>query len=270
MPLGKKDSKLLGILNPINIEEYMKKLVMLSLLVVGGAYAQNADLETQREALSKWVETRKLISEEKQQWELEREVLGDRIDLVRSERDTLSRKIHETQSLITDADKKREDLVKENDSLKNASATLVNRIFALEREVLSLLPGLPQPVQDRIRPLSQRIPKTEETDLSLSERYQNVIGIINELNKGANEIVVVSEVRELPDGSTAEVQTLYIGYACAYYCTNKGDIAGVGYPTADGWEWEPNDAIAPKVADAIAILKNEKVAEFIPLPFSVN
>ena len=81
---------------------------------------------------------------------------------------------------------------------------------------------------------------------------------------------MVSEVRELPDGSTAEVQTLYIGYARAYYCTNKGDIAGTGYPTAEGWKWEPDNSIAQQVADSIAILKNEKVAEFIPLPVTID
>jgi hypothetical protein len=182
----------------------------------------------------------------------------------------LSKKIHETQSLITDADKKRADLVAENDALKNASATLVNRIFSLEREVLRLLPMLPKPVQTRIKPLSQRIPQQEQTDLSLSERYQNVIGIVNELNKGANEITVVSEVKELPDGSSAEVQTLYLGYAFAYYCTNKGDISGTGRPTPEGWEWTPDNAIASRVADAIAILKNEKTAAFIPLPVTID
>lgn len=249
----------------------MKKHILIILVAASGmADVRAADLDLTKETLSKWVETRKLISEEKEKWELEREMLGDRIDLVRTEHDDLSRKIHETQSLITDADKKREDLVKENDELKNASATLVNRIFSLERGVLSLLPGLPVPVQDRIKPLSQRIPQTEETDLSLSERYQNVVGIINELNKGANEITVVSEVRELPDGSTAEVQTLYLGYACAYYCSNKGDIAGVGHPTPNGWKWEPDNSIAQQVADSISILKNEKVAEFVPLPISID
>lgn len=249
----------------------MKKQTGLILAACGVlAAAQAQDLDTTRETLSEWVEVRKLISEEKEKWALEREVLSDRIDLVRTERDTLASKIHETQSLITDADKKREDLVKENDGLKNASATLVNRIYTLEREVLALLPALPVPVQERIKPLSQRIPKSEETELSLSERYQNVIGIINELNKGAGEITVVSEVRELPDGSSAEVQTLYLGYARAYYCTNKGDIAGFGYPTAQGWKWEADNTIARQVTDAIAILKNEKVAEFVPLPVSVD
>ncbi len=247
-----------------------RKLLMMLALSGVGACVQAQELDATKEALSKWVETRKLISEEKQQWELEREMLSDRIDLVRSERDTLSQKIHETQADITDADRKREDLVKENDALKNASATLVNRIYTLEREVLALLPTLPTPVQERIRPLSQRIPKTEETDLSLSQRYQNVIGIINELNKSANEITVVSETRELPDGSKAEGQTLYLGFGCAYWCTNKGDMAQYGHPAADGWVWEANNAIAQRVLDAISVLKNEKVAEFIPLPVSVN
>ncbi|VGO11681.1 hypothetical protein PDESU_00226 [Pontiella desulfatans] len=250
----------------------MKKQIWMILAVSGAVacLAQDNELELTKETLSKWVETRKLISQEKEKWELEREVLGDRIDLVRSERDTLSSKIHETQSLITDADKKREDLVEENDALKNASATLVNRIFTLERSVLKLLPTLPVPVQDRMKPLSQRIPKNQETELSLSERYQNVVGIINELNKGANEISVVSEVRELPDGSTAEVQTLYLGFARAFYCTNKGDIAGVGHPGAEGWVWTSNNAIAQQVADSISILKNEKTAEFIPLPVGID
>ena len=245
-------------------------LVLIAALSFPVAALQGQEVDRTREALSKWVETRKLISQEKQQWELEREVLSDRIDLVRAERNSLAEKIHETQSLITDADKKRENLVKENDALKNASATLVNRIFSLEREVITLLAILPEPVQDRMRPLSQRIPETEKTDLSLSERYQNIIGIINELNKAAQEITVVSEVRQLPDGSKAEGQTLYIGFGCGYWCTNKGDMAQYGYPAADGWKWEPNNAIAASVADAIAILKNEKVAEFIPLPISMN
>jgi FtsZ-binding cell division protein ZapB len=253
-------------------EVNMKKQRWIGMALAGTVLcsAQAQNLENTKEALSKWVETRKLISEEKQQWELEREMLGDRIDLVRAEKESLAEKIHETQSLITDADKKRADLVQENDALKNASATLVNRIYSLERGVLALLKSVPAPVQERLRPLSQRIPKAMETELSLSERYQNVIGIVNELNKAANEITVVSEVRDLADGSEAEVQTLYIGFARAYYCTNSGDIAGVGSPSADGWTWEPDNALAPRVADAIAVLKNEKVAEFIPLPVSVN
>jgi uncharacterized protein (DUF3084 family) len=249
----------------------MKRKTGIILTVFGAlVMAQAEDLDLTKETLSKWVETRKLISEEKNKWVLEREILGDRIDLVRSEKETLAEKITETRSKITDADKKRQALVKENDELKNASATLVNRIYTLERQVLALLPTLPQPIQDQIKPLSQQIPKTEETDLSLSQRYQNIIGIINNLNKNAGEIRVMSEVKKLSDGTTAEVQTMYIGYAQAYYCNNAGDIAGYGYPTSEGWEWEEDNTLATKVSEAIAVLKNEQVAKFIPLPAAVN
>ena len=249
----------------------MKRQLLIILALAGAAVSSQAQrLDETKELLANWVETRKLISEEKQQWELEREMLSDRIDLVRTEKESLAEKIHTTQADITSADEKREDLVKENDALKNASATLVNRISSLEKGVRELIPTLPAPIQDRILMLSQRLPKSDETELTLSERYQNIIGIVNELNKAEQEIIVVSEVRELADGSKAEGQTLYIGFGCAYWCTNQGDMAQVGYPAADGWKWEVNDSIAPGIADAIAILKNEKVAEFISLPVSVK
>ena len=118
--------------------------------------------------------------------------------------------------------------------------------------------------------MSQRIPIKDQSELTLSERYQNVIGVINELNKGASEISVISEVRSLLNGESAEVQTLYLGYAHAFYCTTKGDIAGIGYPSRDGWVWKPKNEIAQEIADSIAIFKNEMVAEYITLPISVD
>jgi transposase-like protein len=247
----------------------IQKVIIAAVLCA--AFTSVADeLEMTKELLSKWVEARKLISEERQQWELEREVLSDRLDLVRSETDSLNEKIHETRAEITSADQKRAKLVEENDGLKEASATLVNRIFSTERSVLRLLTQLPEPVQERMKPLSQRIPSSSVTDLSLSERYQNVVGILNELNKAANEITVVSEVRALPGGNRAEVQTLYIGFARAYYASLKGDIGGYGTPSDAGeWVWTSDASLAEKVNDAIAILKNEKVATYIPLPVRV-
>ena len=247
------------------------KWLIIMALSRAAVCAQAQELDHTRDVLSQWVETRKVISEEKQKWELEREMLSDRIDLVRTERDTLTETIHKTQADITDADRKREDLIQENDSLKNASATLGNRIYMLEREILKLLPSLPPPVLEKIRTTTQSIPTTEETELSLSIRYQNILYILNQLNKSAVEIAEpVSEVREMGDGSQVEGLTLYIGFACAYWCSSDGAHAQVGHPTADGWKWEANDAIASRVAHAVSVLKGEKVAEFISLPVSVD
>ncbi len=228
------------------------------------------EIDITKELISKWVETKKLISLESEEWKIEQEVLKDRIDLISSERNSLREKINETESLINQSDTKRTDLGKDNESLKKASTLLSEKINILENKLLILLPTLPQHIQEKIKPLSQRIPLNKKNELTLSERYQNVVGIVNELNKGASEISVISEVRSLLDGESAEVQTLYLGYAHAFYCTIKGDIAGIGYPSRDGWVWKPKNEIAQEIADSIAIFKNEMVAEYITLPINMD
>lgn len=228
------------------------------------------EIDITKELISKWVETKKLISLESEEWKIEQEVLKDRIDLISSERNSLREKINETESLINQSDTKRTDLGKDNESLKKASTLLSEKINILENKLLILLPTLPQHIQEKIKPLSQRIPLNKKNELTLSERYQNVVGIVNELNKGASEISVISEVRSLLDGESAEVQTLYLGYAHAFYCTTKGDIAGIGYPSRDGWVWKPKNEIAQEIADSIAIFKNEMVAEYITLPINMD
>ena len=228
------------------------------------------EIDITKELISKWVETKKLISLESEEWKIEQEVLKDRIDLISSERNSLREKINETESLINQSDTKRTDLGKDNESLKKASTLLSEKINILENKLLILLPTLPQHIQEKIKPLSQRIPLNKKNELTLSERYQNVVGIVNELNKGASEISVISEVRSLLNGESAEVQTLYLGYAHAFYCTTKGDIAGIGYPSRDWWIWKPKNEIAQEIADSIAIFKNEMVAEYITLPINMD
>ena len=106
--------------------------------------------------------------------------------------------------------------------------------------------------------------------LSLSERFQNVLGILNEVNKFNREIAVTSEVRTLADGTSAEVTALYVGIGQGYYVSADGKVAGVGSAAPEGWVWTPANDAAARVAKAIAILKNEQPASFVPLPVRVE
>jgi hypothetical protein len=74
----------------------------------------------------------------------------------------------------------------------------------------------------------------------------------------------------MPDGSTAEVKALYIGVSLGYYVTPDGDAAGVGQPAPEGWSWTPADDLADRIARAIAILDNEDVPAYVPLPVKVQ
>ncbi|HSV99554.1 MAG TPA: DUF3450 family protein [Sedimentisphaerales bacterium] len=162
-------------------------------------------------------------------------------------------------------------MVDENDKLKNAAAMLAGVVARLETRTVALVARLPDPIRDHIKPLSQSLPQDPNaTKLSLAQRFQNVVGILNEVNKFHREITVTSEVRTLADGNAAEVAAVYVGLGQAYYAGANGAAAGVGRPSETGWTWEPANDAAGQISDAIAILKNEKVANFVLLPLKVH
>jgi septal ring factor EnvC (AmiA/AmiB activator) len=224
-----------------------------------------------RATLEKWVETRRVISKERTEWAMAREMLRDRIDIVKSEIESLRDKITEAEENITEADEKRAELVSQNERHKEASAALSETVVEFEQQTKKLLSRLPDPIRERVKPLSQRLPDDQEqTKLSLSERFQNIVGILNEINKFNREITPTSEVRALPDGTSAEVAAIYVGLGQAYYVGANNEVAGVGTATADGWVWTPANDAALQIREAIEILKNEQPASFVKLPIEIK
>ena len=50
-----------------------------------------------------------------------------------------------------------------------------------------------------------------------------------------------------------------------------GKVAGIGFSVpGEGWKWKAANEAAPQIADAIAIMKNEKVAAFVKLPIEIK
>jgi len=249
-------------------------VALVSLVSTGAMTAQgdeDGDVDTTRAALERWVETRRIISQEKRDWALGREVLNDRIDLVQRDIASLQGKIEEAQKGISEADRKRAELAEENDGLAALSKGLAETVAELEASAKELLRRLPDPIRERVQPLSQQLPDDPgETKLGLGDRYANVVGLLNEVNKFQREITVTSEVRTLQDGTTAEVTSLYVGIGQGYYCTADEDAAGIGSATEDGWTWTPANEAAGEIARAIAILQNEQAADFVRLPVRIQ
>jgi len=230
-----------------------------------------APIEVTRATLERWVDTRRLISEEKRDWAEGRALLEDRVALVKREIETLRTKIDEARGTVGESDKKRVELQSEVEGLRTTSEALLATIVELETRAKALLPRLPAPLQERVSITSQRIPADpSDTKVSLSERFLNVLAILNESDKFNREVKLALEVRELPDGSSMEVSTLYVGVGQAYYASAKGSAAGYGTPTADGWSWTPADDAAPAILAAIAVFQNEKPAAFVSLPLIVD
>lgn len=224
-----------------------------------------------RVALEKYMEARRVLAVERRNWTLGKEVLESQIGLLRREVEALRERLDAAGQSMEEAERKRLELVAERDRMRKASEAMQQVLVPFESRVLALISRLPDPLRETIKPMSQRIPAAgEETRLSTAERFQSLVWVLNQVNKWNREIALNPEIRELGEGVTAEVGVLYIGLAQAYYATAKGDAAGVGVPGADGWLWSPRNGEGPRIARAMAILKNEQPAAFVPLPVTVQ
>lgn len=236
-----------------------------------GAPDDAEPVDRTREALTKWVDTQRAIAKERRDLALAKEMLHERIELIQREVSSLRKKIAAAEKGIAETEAKREKLSGTNDKLKKTSSTLREALATMETRSSKLLARLPEPIRQKVRPLSQRFPEdTEETDLSASQRFQNVLGVLNMVNKFHSKLEVQNEVRELADGEAAQVTAVYVGISRGFYVGGNGTVAGVGAPTAEGWSWQSRNEAADRIARAIAILNNEEVAAFVRLPVKVK
>ena len=75
-------------------------------------------IDSTRETLAKWVETKQLISKEKSEWVAGKDVLGERVRLAEAETASVKDKLKEIELAVAEAQKKRDELSAENEKLK--------------------------------------------------------------------------------------------------------------------------------------------------------
>ncbi len=252
-------------------------LVCFGVVLANKVSKSDDDLGSTREALKEWVTYSRKIAKEEREFEVAKAMLKERIELVQNEIESLWEKTQKAKKEISEKDKQSAEKVEENKRLKEVISSLTDTATRLEKRTVKLLKRLPDPVRRKVKPLSQQIPeKPDETKLSVSQRFMNIAGILNEVNKFNRQITVTSEVRELPEGKSVEVTTLYVGIGQAYYTSGaEGDqvVAGVGRSSESGWTWAPAkdpQKAARQISKAIAIYENEEVASFVQLPIEIN
>ena len=229
-------------------------------------------IEATRETLTKWVETKQLISKEKSDWASGKDILEDRVRLAEAETTTVRDKLKEISAAVAEAQKKRDELAAQNDKLKATAEKSKAMVIAAEKKLRPLLPQLPEPLREKLKPIIARFPEdSEKSTASMAERLQNVLGILDQASAFNSTVASVKELRTFPDGTRAEVTTVYLGLSQAYYTNREGTLAGIGHPGPDGWMWKPDNANGKKILLAVHILEGkEKGATFIDLPVKIQ
>jgi hypothetical protein len=236
-----------------------------------GSVPSTASLDDTREVMKRWIEQQQLISKERAEWQQGKEILSARVELLKKEIATLQEKISEAKTKVSASESEVSKAQTEDQVLAAAQAQLADAVEGMELKIREMFKSLPDPVQARVQQLYQRIP-TETTTKApvVAERFQNVLGILNEVNKSNNEISFSQEVRTLANGNPAEVRAIYIGLAQAYFVNSQGNEAGIGRPTPLGWTWESSKTIAHDVLNALDILQGKQSPAFVPLPVKIQ
>lgn len=235
-----------------------------------GANKAAPTLDETRLTLSKWIETQQIISKERNDWQQGKEILQGRIELVGKEVGILKDRIKQSEAAVEESNKKRDELVAENDALKVSGAQLGEAVTLMEGQLRKLMKQMPEPVATKLAPLMQRMPTDpSNTRVTVAERFQNVLAVLSELNKANSELAISYEIRKFADGSSGEVQVIYLGLAQAYYISPRGD-AGIGRPGEDGWTWTPAPEAARAILSTLEIIQGKESPAFVPLPINIK
>lgn len=239
------------------------------LVLLAGSVASGAEntLNETRSTLDKWVETRQLISKTKSDWQSDKEVLEQSIQLFERELKSVQEQMAKLDTNNTQVEKER---AQAEASLKssNESLDVAKRFTAdFEGKIAKLAPQFPTPLQDILKPLLARMPtNSASTRMPVTERIQLAVGMLSELDKFNNAVTIFSEKRKNDKGEEVAVQSVYVGLGAACFVNDAGDFAGAGSPGSNGWEWSIKPELASPVKEVIRIYRNEHPAAFVSLP----
>jgi hypothetical protein len=228
-------------------------------------------IESTRAVIDQWVQTKQLTSKEQSDWRLEKSILTDTEQLLNNELQRLDLALEALQGSASAADEERSELNAQKEAITEATSVVEHSIRGLETQIKAIVATLPPPLIEKIKPLVHRLPEdSTKTTLSLGERLQNIVGILNQADKFNRTITQTSETRTLDNGKIIEVRTLYWGLAMAYYVDTSGAYAGIGYPDKNGWQWPQMVDAGPQIKQLFEVYEGNEPIQFIDLPARIH
>ena len=221
-----------------------------------------------------WITTERLISQESSNWEIEKNALGDLIELLEEEKQTIDEKLNSVEKENSAGEEERIKLADQNEDLKSAILPVSETLEKLEAKILSLAPRFPSPLQDDLSSFLNRIPKKDQkqtSSASVSQRLQAVVGALAKIDKFNSSIALDEKLLKV-DGGEIKVSVLYFGLGIAYFSDETGSKAGYLLPSDSGWEEFDQPTAGPAILEAISFYNRtaQKQATFVDLPFKTN
>ncbi len=243
-----------------------RTLVVIFAGIIFPCWFACSEVKGTRQLIAEWVETERIISSEKADWDADRELLKDLIATLKVENESLDQNLAKSEAEMADVSLHRANLNKRHLKAKDAVVVLSEKIDALELRAQGLLPAFPSPLRDRVGRFAEAIQDPKRSSkFSLRERLENVVAVLQAANLFQQGINLEKQKFTI-GGKTREFQVLYYGFSVGYFVNAAATTAGYGLPGKDGWDWTQDDGLADKVKEAVAIRNKRAMATFVELP----
>ncbi|MCD8533827.1 MAG: DUF3450 domain-containing protein [Verrucomicrobia bacterium] len=247
-------------------------IALCSASVSSGHRGNTQSMPEVRDLFKQLTLTQTLVSQEKNEWAQEKASIQDLLAITKEESSLLEEKIKALEQNVTTSDEEREKVLKQIEDAKKASETVNQVVAKFEASARDLVKYIPDILMSELKPLIMRLPKDNTpTQSTISQRMQTVIALMSQLEKFNGALTLNSEVKELGEGLSVEVKTLYLGLGIAYFTDASSQYSGYGKPGPDGWTWSRLDGpAAQKIATAIAIYESTMDPAFVKLPIQID
>lgn len=215
--------------------------------------------------LREWVRVKKQISDERADWEAEKQVLADLNDLRRKEIAQMEELIEAAGTRLSDAEKQKAALLAEEETLRVRRQQWENEIGRSEERLRGLVVRFPPVLREKVSDALIRL-EAADPEAPLQNRWRDLLAILGEVESFENTITVTPELRESGERQM-EVEVVYLGLARAWYVDRQGSLAGVGIPGPTGWQWSERLELAEEIRQIVAMHRKEIPPSFVPLPF---
>ncbi|KAF0094802.1 MAG: hypothetical protein E1N59_1537 [Puniceicoccaceae bacterium 5H] len=219
----------------------MKPFSILALwfAVVGVSAADQ--LSQTRQLIDRWVETERLIAQEKVEAEQDIAMLQSTRDLLQQRIEAVRAEIDHLESAQDVSGEQRVELREAQAQQQEMSDALVEALASYELQLKNRYSALPSPLQERLRAQFRQLPNDPaHTRATAGERLQTVLSILEEVARFNETITVAHEIRTRSDGTRIQADTVYWGLAFALSASVANDEAYLGRPQANGpWQFEP-------------------------------
>ncbi len=243
---------------------------------------QEVNPSNSRELIRQWVQTERIISEEKTTWQVEKQQMQDLLEIYQQELKLLNEELNVAGSSADLIDENKEKLESGLAQYREAKQILRSSMASLVPRMQKLVGRFPAPLVEELGSDIDLIRSPQALDKP-RDVLKSIIAILNAAGSFNRTLTLAEETRTLANGKKITVSVLYLGLCRAYYAADVGPLAGTGVPaataaTADtaataaagGWLWTEDGGIADQVRRTIAVHKKSAQPQLVELPVQLQ